>query len=65
MLQVYSALITCDSDIETPVENFLYLNILDTILLTKDNVEPDTVFLCTYLAVLHRSRSQRTTAINI
>lgn len=65
MLQVYSALIACYKAVENPIEDFLWLNILDSILLAKGRVGTDSVFLCRDLAVLHRSRGQRTMAISI
>lgn len=65
ILQVYSALIACYRSVENPLEDFLWLNILDSILLAKDSVGADTVFLCRDLAILHRSRRQQTTAISI
>lgn len=68
MLQVYSCLITCYRQVKNPIEDFLWLNILDSILLTASGhgrVGSDTVFLCRDLAILHRSRSQWSTAISI
>ncbi|KAI9151227.1 hypothetical protein HJFPF1_08426 [Paramyrothecium foliicola] len=68
MLAVYSALITCYRQAENPIEDFLWLNILDSILATASSsgrIGSDTVFLCRDLATLHRSRSQHKTAISI
>jgi hypothetical protein len=68
MLQVYSALIVCYKGVKNPIEDFLWLNILDSILHSSSghgDIGLDTVFLYRYLAHLHRSRGERKAAINI
>ncbi|KAK2671307.1 hypothetical protein RAB80_013729 [Fusarium oxysporum f. sp. vasinfectum] len=68
MLQVYSALIVCYKGVKNPIEDFLWLNILDSILHTTHghgDIGSDTVFLCRDLAHLHRSRSEWKAAISI
>ncbi|KAH7259528.1 uncharacterized protein BKA55DRAFT_639596 [Fusarium redolens] len=68
MLQVYSALIVCYKGVKNPIEDFLWLNILDSILHTTSghgDIGSDTVFLCRDLAHLHRSRSEWKAAISI
>ncbi|KAH6950256.1 hypothetical protein DER45DRAFT_623776 [Fusarium avenaceum] len=68
MLQVYSALIVCYKGVKNPIEDFLWLNILDSILHSTSghgDVGSDTVFLCRDLAHLHRSRGEWKAAISI
>ncbi|KAI0126364.1 hypothetical protein BJ170DRAFT_402963 [Xylariales sp. AK1849] len=65
MLQVYSVLVACYRGVDNPINEFLWLNILDSILLAMDSCDAETVFLCRDLAVLHRSRGQQATAISI
>ena len=67
MLQVYSVLIACYRVVQSPIENFLWLDILDSILLlgSGEHTSSDTVLLCRDLAVLHRSKGQWKTAISI
>ncbi|EWZ96971.1 hypothetical protein NW765_010605 [Fusarium oxysporum] len=68
MLQVYSALIVCYKGVKNPIEDFLWLNILDSILHSTSghgDIGSDTVFLCRDLAHLHRSRREWKAAISI
>ncbi|KIL84031.1 hypothetical protein FAVG1_12727 [Fusarium avenaceum] len=68
MLQVYSALIVCYKGVKNPIEDFLWLNILDSILHSTSghgDIGSDTVFLCRDLAHLHRSRGEWKAAISI
>ncbi|ENH70710.1 hypothetical protein FOC1_g10005008 [Fusarium oxysporum f. sp. cubense race 1] len=68
MLQVYSALIVCYKGVKNPIEDFLWLNILDSILHSASghgDIGSDTVFLCRDLAHLHRSRREWKAAISI